>query len=85
MVTEKETEKETEKVTEKKTEKETEAGFVFEGEWDESIEVSGSNSASVGVCFDKDIDKDDILLYSVNSNVSTSMSKGKLPSGITVW
>lgn len=84
-VTEKETEKETEKVTEKETEKETEAEFVFEGEWDESIEVSGSNSASVGVCFDKGIDKDDILLYSVNGNVSTSMSKGKLPSGITVW
>ena len=83
--TEKETEKETEKVTEKETEKETEAGFVFEGEWDESIEVSGSNSASVGVCFDKGIGKDDILLYSVNGNVSTSMSKGKLPSGITVW
>lgn len=84
-VTEKETEKETEKVTEKESEKETEEGFVFEGEWDESIEVSGSNSASVGVCFDKGIDKDDILLYSVNGNVSTSMSKGKLPSGITVW
>ena len=84
-VTEKQTEKTTEKVTEKETEKETEAGFVYEGEWDESIEVSGSNSASVGVCFDKGIDKDDILLYSVNGNVSTSMSKGKLPSGITVW
>lgn len=83
--TEKATEKETEKVTEKETEKETENGFVFEGEWDESIEVSGSNSASIGVCFDKGIDKDDILLYSVNGNVSTSMSKGKLPSGITVW
>lgn len=82
-VTEKETEKETEKVTEKETEKETEAGFVYEGYWVNEKSVSGSGR--FGFRMKNNVDKDDILLYSVNGNITCSFNKGKLPSGKKTW
>lgn len=82
-VTEKETEKETEKVTEKETEKETEAGFVFEGYWEDDRSVSGSGR--FGFSMKNNVDKKDILLYSVNGNITCSFNEGKLPSGKKIW
>ena len=81
-VTEKETEKETEKVTEKETEKETE-GFVFDGYWVNEKSVSGSGR--FGFRMKNNVDKGDILLYSVNGNITCSFNEGKLPSGKKTW
>lgn len=82
-VTEKETEKETEKVTEKETEKETEAGFVYEGYWVNEKSVSGSGR--FGFHMKNNVGKEDILLYSVNGNITCSFNEGKLPSGKKTW
>lgn len=83
-VTEKETEKETEKVTEKETEKETEAGFVFEGKWSDTYEVSGGGRGVSPFYLKNDIDIKDISLYSVNGNIETDCYKSKTPSGAVI-